>query len=139
MNLKYDTLTTRAECDAALAEVEFELKTYLTRDATGELADERADRTQASTSSQLARVEARIASSEAVLATAGIDDETRETTTDELAALRVQRTRLAKRQRQATGLARFLAAVDAEQVAQQVATLSSVKDGIAAHRATLAA
>jgi hypothetical protein len=38
-----------------------------------------------------------------------------------------------------TGLVCFLAAIDAEQIATQVATLNTVKAGIAAHRATLPA
>lgn len=49
MALDFNTLTTRAECDAAITELDFELKTYTTRDVVGELADDRADRTQAST------------------------------------------------------------------------------------------
>ena len=135
--MEYNALTTQAECDLALAEVEFELKTFTARDVNADVADERADRTQTSATSQLARLDARIASSEAVLAAPGIDAETRETTSDELAALRVQRTKLAKRQRQASGLSRFLDAVDAEQINQQIATLTTIKAGIAAHRATL--
>lgn len=74
-----------------------------------------------------------------MLATAGIDDETREATTDERAALLVQRTRLTKRNRLATGLTRFLSDVDAEQVANQVTTLTAAKDGVAAHKSTLTA
>ncbi|AMR27014.1 hypothetical protein A0257_07760 [Hymenobacter psoromatis] len=73
-----------------------------------------------------------------MLAAPGIDAGLTETT-DELAALQVQRTRLAKRGRLSTGVTRFLAVVDSEQVAQQVATLTTVKAGIAAHRATLPA
>ncbi|MGI4874642.1 MAG: hypothetical protein ACRYFX_26090 [Janthinobacterium lividum] len=49
----------------------------------------------------------------------------------------MQRTRRAKRTRLSTGVIRLLAVVDAEQVARQVATLTDVKAGIAAHRATL--
>jgi len=139
--MDYSSLKTREECDLAKAEVEFERRTYANRDEDADIADVRAGRTQASTTSQLAKVEARIASANAVLAAPGIDAELQETTTDELAALQVQRTRLVKRQRQrqSTGLARFLAAVDAEQVAAQVATLTAIIAGIDAHRATLPA
>ncbi|MDO7876794.1 hypothetical protein Q5H93_18760 [Hymenobacter sp. ASUV-10] len=137
--MDYSSLKTREECDLAKAEVEFERRTYANRDEDADIADVRAGRTQASTTSQLAKVEARIASANAVLAAPGIDAELQETTTDELAALQVQRTRLVKRQRQSSGLARFLAAVDAEQVAAQVATLTTIIAGIDAHRATLPA
>lgn len=137
--MDYSSLKTREECDLAKAEVEFERRTFANRDEDADIADVRAGRTQASATSQLAKVEARIASANAVLAAPGIDAELQETTTDELAALQVQRTRLVKRQRQSTGLARFLAAVDAEQVAAQVAALTAIIAGIDAHRATLPA
>ena len=137
--MDYSSLKTREECDLAKAEVEFERRTFANRDEDADIADVRAGRTQASTTSQLAKVEARIASANAVLAAPGIDAELQETTTDALAALQVQRTRLEKRQRQSSGLARFLAAVDAEQVAAQVAALTAIIAGIDAHRATLPA
>ncbi|GAB3869976.1 hypothetical protein GCM10028824_17920 [Hymenobacter segetis] len=137
MALDYSSLTDRALCDAATAEVEFELKTFTTRDAVGELADDRATRAKSDTTSQLAKVNAKIASADAVLAAPGIDAELLETTTDERAALVVQQTRLTKRNRLSSGLTRFLADVDAEQVSTQIATLNTVKAGIATHRATL--
>ena len=137
--MDYSSLTTRAECDTATTEVDFEMRTFASRDTAGDLAGERAERTQASTASQLAKVDAKIASANAVLAAPGIDADLQETTTDELAALQVQRTKLVKRGRLSTGVVRFLAVVDAEQVAQQVATLTAVKAGIATHRATLTA
>ncbi|MGI4870114.1 MAG: hypothetical protein ACRYFX_02930 [Janthinobacterium lividum] len=135
--MDYSALTTKAECDAATAEVDFELRTFASRDTAADLTTERAGRAQASTTSELAKVDAKIASAQAVLAAPGIDADLTETTTDELAALQVQRTRLAKRNRLSTGVTRFLAVVDAEQVARQVQTLTDVKAGIAAHRATL--
>ncbi|TYZ09315.1 hypothetical protein FY528_11260 [Hymenobacter lutimineralis] len=139
MPLDYTTLSDRAQCDAATAEVDFELRSFSVRDSNLDLADERAERTQTSTAAQLARVEAKIASNDILLATAGIDEETRETATDERAALLVQRTRLQKRARQAQGVSRFLADVDVEQIAKQVEVLTAVKAGIATHRATLPA
>lgn len=135
--MDYTTLTTRAECDAATAEVAFELRTFTARDTVADVSGERADRNQASTTADLAKVDAKIASAEAMIAAPGISADTRQEATEELAALQVLRTRLAKRQRQAGGLPRFLALVDAEQVAAQVATLTTVQQGIATHRATL--
>lgn len=135
--MDFSALTTRAECDAATAEVTFELRTFTARDAVADISGERADRSQASTTTDLAKTDTKIANAQALMAAPGISAETREEATDELAALQVQRTRLAKRQRQAGGLPRFLALVDAEQVAAQVATLTTVQQGIAAHRTTL--
>ena len=112
--MDFSALTTRAECDAATAEVAFELRTFTARDVVADVSGERADRSQASTSTELAKTDTKIANAQALLAAPGISAETREEATDELAALQVQRTRLAKRQRQAGGLPRFLALVDAE-------------------------
>lgn len=137
--MDYSSLTDRAMCDAATAEIEFELKTYTTRVAQGELTDTRSVRTATSTSAQLVRVNALISTQDILLATPGLDAETLQDATDERAALLVRRTALAKRNRLASGLDRFLADVDAEQVAAQVAMLTTVKEGIAAHRATLSA
>ncbi|MFD2784132.1 hypothetical protein [Hymenobacter rubripertinctus] len=137
--IDYTILITRADCDTATAELDFELKTFSTRDATLDLADERGDRAQASASAQLASLDGRIAAAENLLAATGIAAELREATTDDLALLRAQRTKLDKRTRQQGGVRRFLAAVDAQQVADQVATLTAARAGVAAHRATLPA
>lgn len=139
MALDYSSLTDRAICDAAIAELEFELKTYTARDLVSEVTDARANRTQSSTAAQLAKVNSQIAQKDLLLATPGLDPDTFETTTDERAALLVRRTALTKRNRLASGLDRFLANVDAEQVNSQIATLTTAKDGVAARRATLPA
>ena len=135
-------LTDRAMCDAATAEIEFELKTHTTREAVGELAelaDTRTERSKNSTAAQLAVVNSKIAAADILLATAGIDPDLLEKTTDNRAALLVRRTTLIKRGRNAEGLNHFLSEVDAEQVDAQMATLTTVKAGIATRRATLPA
>ncbi|GAA4028976.1 hypothetical protein GCM10022409_11360 [Hymenobacter glaciei] len=137
--MDYSSLTDRAMCDAATAEIEFELKTYTTRVAQGELTDTRSERTATSTTAQLAKVNAQIGTQDILLATPGLDAETLQAATDERAALLVRRTALTKRNRLASGLDRFLADVDAEQVTAQVATLTAVKEGIATRRAALPA
>ncbi|HLK98167.1 MAG TPA: hypothetical protein VK364_10395 [Hymenobacter sp.] len=139
MPVDYSILIDRAQCDAATAEIDFELRVFTARDYNLDLADERANRSKSSITSQLAKVNSQIASADAVLATAGIDEETRETTTDERAALLVLRTRLQKRARQALGTNRFLDNVDTEQIAIQVALLTTVKAGIAQRRTELPA
>lgn len=137
--IDYALLTTQAECDTATAELDFELRTFSTRDANLDLADERGERAQASAAAQLAALDGKIAAALNLLAAPGIDPALQETTTDDLALLQAQRTKLAKRTRQQAGVRRFLASVDAQQVADQVATLTAAKTGVAAHRATLPA
>ncbi|MBX0291494.1 hypothetical protein K3G63_13675 [Hymenobacter sp. HSC-4F20] len=139
MSVAYSTLTDRAQCDAATAQIDFELRTFAVRDANLDLSDERATRTQTSTAAQLAKVTAQIASADAILAAPGIDEDTRADAADNRAALLVQQTRLQKRARQTGGLTEFLADVDAAQTAQQITLLTAIKDGIARHRATLPA
>lgn len=135
----YTLLTNRAECDAATADLDFELLTYTTRDANLDLADLRADRSQATSTGQLALLDGKITAAESLLAATGIAPALLEATTDDLALLRAQRTKLAKRNRLSTGTTRFLASVDAQQVTDQVATLTTAKAGVVAHRATLSA
>ncbi|MBC8085505.1 MAG: hypothetical protein H7Z21_20085 [Hymenobacter sp.] len=137
--IDYLLLTTRAECDVATAELDFELLTFTTRDANLDLADLRADRNQASGTSQLAQLDSKIAADESLIAAPGIDAALLEATIDNLALQRAQRTKLAKRTRLSTGTSRFLASVDAQQVSDQVATLTAAKTGVATHRATLPA
>ncbi len=139
MAVDYSLLTDRAMCDAATAEINFELKTYTTRVAQGELTDTRTERTATSTTAQLARVNAQIATQDILLATPGLDADTLSVAADEHAALLVRRTALTKRNRLASGLDRFLADVDTDQVAAQVATLTTAKEGVATRRAALPA
>ena len=137
MAADYSLLTNWAMCDQATAEIEFELKTFTTREAQGELADTRSTRTATTTTAELAKVNSLIGSKDVLLATTGLDADTIQQATDERAALLVRRTSLTKRGRLASGLDRFLTDVDAEQVANQVATLTTVKAGVATRRATL--
>ena len=92
-----------------------------------------------STATRLAAVNAKITAADILLATAGIDPGLIEKTTDERAALLVQRTTLTKRARNADGLNSFLGEVEDEQVDTQVAALTAIKNGIVTHRATLSA
>ncbi|MDQ2770819.1 MAG: hypothetical protein M3Y54_09995 [Bacteroidota bacterium] len=137
MLIDYDLLTDHAMCDKATEEVDFKLLTYSTHDAVGVLTDTRANRSQSSTAAQLSVVNSKIAAADILLATAGIEPGLLEKTTDERAALLVRRTTLSKRGRNADGLDHFLSEVDAEQVDTQVAALTTIKAGIATHRATL--
>lgn len=139
MAVTYALLTDRAMCDAATAEIDFKLQVYTTHEAVDQLADTRSERSRTSTASQLAEVNSKITAADILLATAGIEPSLVEKTTDERAALLVRRTALTKRGRSSTGLSEFLDEADDEQTDAQVATLTTIKDGIAAHRATLPA
>ena len=135
--INYSLLTSRAECDAATTELDFELKTFSARDLNLDVADDRGERAQASGTAQLAALDGKIAAAQSLLAATGIAPDLHDATTDDLALLQAQRTKLAKRTRQQAGVARFLAAVDAQQVADQVATLTAAKAGVATRRAAL--
>ena len=60
MNPDYSFLTNWAQCDAAKADVEFELKTFSYRDTGLEITDERASRSQASGVAALAKKDGEI-------------------------------------------------------------------------------
>ncbi|TGE27453.1 hypothetical protein [Hymenobacter metallicola] len=139
MPLVYSSLTDRALCDAATAEIDFELLTYSARDVNSDLDDKRAERLQSSATAQLATVEARLASAEAILALPSLTADEREKKENELSSLKIQRKKLQKRLLQVSGLAEFLTDVDIAQNDQQVALLNDIKAGIAQHRTTLSA
>ena len=135
----YNLLTTQAECDAATTEVDFELKTYTTRDANLDLADDRDERSKTSTAAQLAKVDGEIAALDYRMAQPGLSPAEAGDLADEREAFVVQRKKLLKRNRQAAGTVRFLADIDVDQVAAQVALLTQAKAGIATRRAQLPA
>ncbi|WP_046244934.1 hypothetical protein [Hymenobacter terrenus] len=139
LTLDFTSLDTWAKCDKATEEVTFERKSFTVRDASIDLADERADRSQASGIAALAKKDGEILSTQNLLATAGLTPEARQDTADELELLQAQRKQIVKRNRQTSGTASFLADVDAGQVESQVAVLTAVLDGIATQRATLSA
>jgi hypothetical protein len=139
MAIDYTVLTTHAECDKADKEISFELKALTTRDANLDLADDRSDRSQDSTTAQLSKVTGEIKTLDYRLAEPGLDPETQADLSDEREAWVVQRKKLEKRNRQTQGAARLLADVDTEQIAIQVTLLQQVKAGIAARRAELTA
>ena len=137
--LDFDLLTTRAMCDEATGELAFETKTFTTRDANIELADERADRSQNSAAAALTRKDGEIQSVQSQLTATGLAPEMQQDLTDKLELLQAQRKQLVKRGRQTAGVGRFLAAVNAVQVDGQVEVLQAILAAIAAHRATLSA
>ncbi|PJJ58946.1 hypothetical protein [Hymenobacter chitinivorans] len=126
-------------CDEATAEIDFQIKTYTTQEAQSELTDTCAKWTATRKAAKLVKMNARIASQDILLATPGLDAATLQEATNERAALLVQRTGLSKTKSLASGVTRFFIGVDTELMAQQVAKLTTVKQGIAVHRDTLSA
>jgi len=139
MAIDYSVLETIEDCDKADKEVDFELKTFNTRDANLDLADDRADRSQGNTAAQLSKVNGEIANLDYRLAQPGLDAQTLADLSDEREAYVVQRKKLEKRNRQTKGAARLLADVDTGQIDIQITFLQQVKAGIAVRRDQLTA
>ena len=137
MNPDYSFLTTRAECDAATADVEFELKTFSYRDTGLEITDERASRSQAAGAAALAKKDGEILTAQGEAALAGLTALQQQDAADKVELLQAQRKQIMKANRTSAGTARFLGTVDAAQVQGQVDVLTTVLAGITAHRPTL--
>jgi hypothetical protein len=139
MPIDVTVLTTRAECDEVLAGLEAELDGYAVRTTNLEYADRRTDRTQADAEGRLAGVEAEIAAYTAILAAPGITPALRKQNETKLRRANDRRDNLTDSGSARSAAARLLAAVDAEQVAAQVAVLTEAKTAVTAHRNTLSA
>jgi hypothetical protein len=137
MALTLTLLTTKAECDEAFASLAAELDTYAQRDSNLDFADRQADRASTGAAAQLAGVTAEIAGLTAMLAVPGLSPAQRRTTESKLRRANDRKDNLTERGQARTGAAAFLAEVDAEQVAAQVATLTQAQAAVTAHRATL--
>jgi hypothetical protein len=132
-------LTTRDECDEALESLAAELDTYQHRDGNLDFADRQAGRTSTTVAGQLAAVNAEIAGFEAMLATPGISKATQRTATSKLRHANDRKDNLTERGQARTGAVAYLASVDADQIAAQVAVLTKAQAEVTAHRATLPA
>lgn len=139
MPIDVTVLTTRAECDDALTDLEAELDGYAVRNTTLAYADRRTDRTQADAEGRLAGVEAEIAAYTSILAAPGITPDLRRQNETKLRRATDRRDNLTDQGSARGGVARLLAAVDAEQVAAQVAVLTQAQSAVVAYRNTLPA
>lgn len=139
MALNLNLLTTRAECDEALEDLAAELDTYQTRDANLGYADRQAGRTTTDVAVRLAAVGAEIAGLEAMLAVPGLTTAQQRTTTNKLRRANDRRDNLTERGQARSGAPAFLANVDADQIAAQVAVLTGAQTAVTNHRATLPA
>lgn len=139
MALDLTLLTTKAECDEALTELTAELEAYTHRTDNLDYADRQADRTQGDVSARLAGVQAEIDSYTAMLKVPGLSAALKKQTESKLRRATDRKDNLSERGSARTGAAAFLAAVDAEQLAAQVATLSAAQQAVATRKAALPA
>ena len=130
-------LTTKAECDEALADLATELETYQHRTTNLDYADRQAGRTLDDVTTRLAGVQAEIDSYTAMLNIPNIPAALKKQTESKLRRATDRKDNLTERGQARTGAAAFLAAVDAEQVAAQVATLTSAQVAVATRKAAL--
>lgn len=139
MALNLTLLTTQAECDEVITDIDGELDAYQ-NDAFDDRRDDRRDgRTATKASNQLAILDNRIASYNATLALPNLDATTRRTTKSQLLTANYQKDRLTGRAGARTGAVAFLEEVDEEQVDGNVAVLTNAKALVVAHRAPLSA
>ena len=137
MPLDLTLLTTKAECDTALADLIAELDTVQQRDSNLDYQDRQAGRSADDVAGRLAGVNAEIASYTATLAQAGIPDSLRRQTQSKLRKANDRKDNLTERGEARTGAAAFQANVDAEQVAAQVTVLTTAQTQVTARKAAL--
>ena len=139
MALDLTLLTTKAECDDALADLAAELDGYQHRSTNLDYAATQADRSTADVSARLAGMQAEIDSYTAMLHVPNMPAALKKQTESKLRRATDRKDNLTERGQARTGAAAFLAAVDAEQVAAQVATLTVAQAAVSTRKAALPA
>ena len=139
MALDVPLLTTKAECDEALAGLAAELETYQHRTDNLDYAAGQADRTLGDVTARLAGAQAEIDSYTAMLNVPNMPAALKKQTESRLRRAHDRKDNLSERSQARTGSPAFLAAVDAEQVAAQVATLTGAQQAVATRKAALPA
>lgn len=124
MALDLSLLTTKAECDEALASLTAELDSYQQRDSNLAFQDRQTDRTSTEVTGQLAGVIGEIAGLQAALATPGLPANQRKQYENKLRRANDRKDNLTERGGVRTGSLAFLAAVDNAQLDAQVAILN---------------
>ncbi|AWM31605.1 hypothetical protein DDQ68_01645 [Hymenobacter nivis] len=130
-------LTTKADCDEALAGLAAELETYQHRNDNLDYAAGQADRSLGDVTARLAGVQAEIDSYTAMLNVPNMPASLKKQTESRLRRAHDRKDNLSERTQARTGSPAFLAAVDAEQVAAQVATLTGAQQAVATRKAAL--
>lgn len=133
------TLKTWADCDAATAGLNLELRTYEHRDYNLTYADENAAAQATTNAARLAKATADVARYTEDLARPGQTPAEKTRTQRALITATAQRDRYTLTSEALTGSSAYLADVDADQIDGQVAILTAAKAAVAAHRATLSA
>ncbi|UOQ99512.1 hypothetical protein MUN81_08475 [Hymenobacter sp. 5317J-9] len=139
MAFDLNLLTTKAECDTVLADLAAELDTYQHRDSALDYADRQATRTKDDVTARLAGVEAEIAAYTAILATPNLTATLRTQNESKLRRANDRRDNLTERGQSRAGAAAFLASIDADQIAAQVAILSDAQAQVTTRKAALPA
>ena len=139
MALDLTLLTTKAECDEALADLGTELEAYQHRTDNLDYAGRQADRAQGDATARLAGVQAEIDSYAAMLQVPGLSATLRKQTESKLRRATDRKDNLNERGGTRTGSAAFLAAVDSAQLDAQVAVLNDATAQVAARKGQLPA
>ena len=124
MPLDLSLLTTKAECDEALTDLQAELETYQHRTDNLDYAGRQADRSQGDVTARLAGVQAEIDSYTAMLKVPNLSAVLKKQTESKLRRATDRKDNLSERGSTRAGSAAFLAAVDSAQLDAQVAVLS---------------
>ncbi len=130
-------LTTRAECDQALAALTKERNTYAHRDYNQTYADAQAADRAGTVAAQLAKAQADVAHYTAEVARPGITPTELRAAKRSLIAATSRRDNLALSSETSSGPLAYLADVDADQVDAQIATLDAAIAAVTAHKNTL--
>ncbi len=133
------TLTTRAECDEALASLQLELAAYQHRTSNQAYADEQAGRQAGTTAARLAKATADVAHYTAEAARPGLTPTELRSAKNALITATAQRDRLGLASAAQTGSAAYLSDIDADQVNAQVVVLTGAIAQATARKAALPA
>lgn len=137
MALDLTPLTTKAECDEALASLTAELDGYQQRDSRLAYQDRQTDRTSTGLTGQLAGVNGEIAGLQAALATPGLPANMRKQYENKLRRANDYKDNLNERGSTRTGSAAVLTAVDNAQLDAQVAILTDAIAQVEARKGQL--
>jgi hypothetical protein len=137
MALDLTPLTTKAECDEALASLTAELDGYQQRDSRLAYQDRQTDRTSTGLTGQLAGVNGEIAGLQAALATPGLPANMRKQYENKLRRANDYKDNLNERSSTRTGSAAVLTAVDNAQLDAQVAILTDAIAQVEARKGQL--
>ena len=132
-------LTTRAECDEALAGLAAELKTYQHRDSNISYADDQAQTRATTTAARLAKATDDVAHYTAEVARTGLTAAEKFRAENSLITAKTQRERSALATGAQTGSVAFLSEVDGDQIDAQVDVLTRTQTAVTNHKATLPA